>query len=1068
MLKNHKFHLFLFGFLFMSTNSKGQYITSDPGYESQWAGNTKDGLIYSEFYCPPGSYVNYINIGQRNGGKIGALQFRCTDGTISILYGSQGTTESWQSDNGFSKLYVCADGYANIWGMASFSGDGNVFKGIGICTGMSQQTLLNCNLESTGHYRLITGIMVYYDPNGLISVILSQCSTVECPRNYYMRIAPSRDCIPCGYCADYYNRVGCGKISEGACIPCPSCSKGEFRLDCKYNDIGTCVTCAACDDGYFINPANNCDGTEITYYFYGRRGILTNPLRRCDLCLSCNAGFYNDGCISTGTYPGACTTCGCPEGKYNLKNCGGRSPGTCDACPDCLTAQYRSGCAGTNSGVCRTCQPQNCTQGQYLSRCSGTSAGSCTQCATDCAIGNYKSGCAGMDAGSCSTCYSCPSGQYMSGCGGTSNGSCIGCLPGKYSDRGVTVCLSCAVLLPLNSQFTSLCEWKCNNSYYKNYTTNLCILCTTTGDCPAGKFRPVCQNAIADSSCIGICMNKPQDNKSYYIKNCEWGCNIGFYKTSFEQCADCPGNCPIGFFPNTFCFANPNTFGQIVSCNPCTSILKAVFTGMGSPLVSDSCPFRCDSDYYASSRSCIKFTNLICNPGNYSIPGNSITDNTCGECNPKIVLRNYTYDTNLCTLKCSVGYGLSIPSVCTLCIPGKYQSVPGLIACADCPLNTYQPNYEAIGCITVPINGSNNALKTDFTCNGGYFRKENTFISGPSCSLCSNYNPTALAQSKNIVWNNCQLQSLSCNTGYYRNWTRQGCIECPSEIPKNSTPSILIGAICLICNTSSAEYDRNTFCPFQCNNGYYTAPSLNYSCTRCSTRTCISGMYSQPCFSGGTSDVCTNCSYQLQLFQIWTSIPCQWQCDKGYYLGSDISCKACPIGKYKTFLGNQSCINCAPGSYSSNVFECLVCERGSYSNSSSSSACLSCAIGVYSPEQNSTVCSKCTGLGTYPSSVSQNLGSSACVLCPGVMPLSVDGVLCSLPKGPCPKGFYLPFLSQMNGTCELCPIGTYCNTSTPSICPTTRPFSVQPTISINNCTDINPDIATDLWRQSCT
>ena len=335
-----------------------------------------------------------------------------------------------------------------------------------------------------------------------------------------------------------------------------------------------------------------------------------------------------------------------------------------------------------------------------------------------------------------------------------------------------------------------------------------------------------------------------------------------------------------------------------------------------------------------------------------------------------------------------------------------------------------------------------------------------------SCTLCTNNDvTTTLRYAKNVIWNVCTIISFDCNAGYYRNWTYQGCLACPLTLPSNSkTTSISSCALCN--NNTSPETDRIAYCPFQCNIGYYSSLNKNYTCIRCSTPTCTSGYLSQLCSGGATIDPCTQCTYQLKTNQIWTNvIPCDWYCTQGYSLqASDLTCISCSAGRYKTLRGNQSCTDCAVGSFSNSATTCQVCLKGTYNSITASTLCMNCMEGKYTPMNASTDCISCLGFNTYPNSIASIKGSTVCTLCPATTPYSSNGVNCSLPIIPCPKGFYSPAILN-NTNCLLCPIGTYCDnisSSYPKLCPFSMPFSSQPSISIDQCTSTNP-FTSSLW-----
>ena len=504
-----------------------------------------------------------------------------------------------------------------------------------------------------------------------------------------------------------------------------------------------------------------------------------------------------------------------------------------------------------------------------------------------------------------------------------------------------------------------------------------------------------------------------------------------------------------------------------INCNP---ILNSKFTSNGTSNEPSSCAFTCNNEFFLSSAQCKQWTNQLCDKGKSLEPGNSISDTTCKPCPNIRDITIYNYTQNYCTYQCGAGYEFR-NSDCSQCSPGKYQAVSSLSLCKICPQGMYEEDYGSIECTKVPDNGTAIESQQNFACNSGYIKTQLTIpnVEEPSCSRCPNNNDYKLNKAKDIVWipGSCVMTSLSCKVGYYRNWTYEGCIPCPLIVPNNSLSAAILSLPCPTCKNTS-EYDRHYFCPFQCDKGYYASPNFNYSCSRCSIISCSTGLYLQLCIGGGTSDKCLNCIHQLKLFQEWTYVvECQWHCKEGYFLQTfDLTCSICPPGKYKTSLGNQSCVDCAKGSYSYSPLACQVCDRGSYSNTSASTTCSSCERGSYASEQNSTTCRTCTDIKTYPSSISLISGALNCVLCPVLAPYSQDGIACSLPMPPCPMGFFLPYQKTR---CELCPIGTYCDISGstyPLTCPFSTPFSVLPAISISDCSSINP-FEVDVWRSHC-
>ena len=1069
-------HVFFHGFLFLFISYFQPHVeacfgsTSEISHPSPWMGVSLPGHTYAEFLCPDGCILSWYDFGVALN-RITSLRFTCSDfSTVSPSFGkSQGTT-SFNYAVGITKLNVDWDTNGNILHVQAsivdylrpnrvFFGEAGDLYASGPITGSSE-----CDVATSGIKKAFSGVYVYYNPSGSVSSFKFRCSTVICPRGFFINTIFNQ-CDFCNKCAtDQYNSL---------------CGLGVQTV----NSPGNCGQCPSnvCNTGYYLN---GCGTDQLTYF--SSPGI-------CTACGSCNAGQYRISC--SGMNPGACTPCDtslCSSGQY-LSGCSGTSAGSCRTCSTCNAGQYLSGCSGTSSGSCIACA--TCNAGQYLAGCSGTSPGSCQACTT-CNTGFYLSGCSRQSAGTCTDCISCSTGQYLSGCGNTQQGSCLNCPAGKTSMGGkIESCTACTETIPSSiAQFVSLCEWKCNAGYYKD-TSTTCVSCTPSSTCNAGEYKPPCTDGINDQTCTA-CTNKIQDTNAVYLgpsndhsNNCVWGCNAGFYRRSSplpETCSQCLITCGVGYYPKSNCYIQSTYLpSDAPQCKPCALLLSNYyFTTNGKPNEESSCNFTCNSGYFlkidieSKLKQCSLCTpNKICPDGQELIPCNSTSDAVCGTCPPlDISIGNYKYETNKCLYGCKEGYE-KIVNICSACIAGKYKTVGQnyiYSACIVCPSGNYQASTAQSACKEVPKNGAANTWKSEFTCNGGYFRVEgSTTDTTPTCEICEKNNVQYLSQANNVQWStsaSCSIASFSCNAGYYRDWTYVGCQPCPSSIPLNSV-AVMISA-CALCTNTDPKLDRKRYCPYQCNNGYYSSLTEDYACIKCSAITCNSGLYVQPCSGGATSDSCMTCTYQLKSFQEWTyAAACEWHCSIGYSLVSaDLTCQQCSPGKYKTSTGNQACTESLPGSYSVSPLSVLQCDKGTFSNTYSSTACTPCDKGTYMPNSGASVCLKCVDRGTYPTSISSVLGATTCTLCTALTPYAADGITCTLPRPPCPPGFYYSFASLQSNTqqCELCPMGTYCSTAgaSPSICPFAKPYSVVPAVSIANCTATNP-YPEEPWRTPC-
>ena len=1030
--------------------------------------------------CAPGKYQNP---------QASTSNFECKVCDSNSFQNSPGSAEciavpanGQKNDDGSD--YICNKGYFRVDGIAGAS--------IGSCS--------LCATCASGNYWSVAC-------NGTTAGTCSSCSLIGCPDTFY--------------------RSRCSGYNLGSCIQCSNCTSGSFFGSCNGNSLADDRTCSPCPMGQaggggFAKACTACGEGS----FSSAQGATA-----CAACSSisptCSDTFFRSGC--GGSSPGTCTRCrDCNSGSF-FGSCSGSSlldDRTCTLCPagqaggggfakTCTACGAGSYSSAAGAHECFSCSSIGCPDTYYRSGCGGSLLGSCLQCST-CSSGSFFGSCSGTSLSDDRTCTACPAGKAGAGtfskactdciAGTFSPGSgaalCTTCSPGKFSAAAAAVaCADCSPI-PALGQFTNLCAWKCHLGHFKDSVSS-CSLCSSNTSCNAGLFKAACIDGISDTNCSLPCSTKSQQASSQYTlffvgstdTYCWWGCNRGFYKNvASAQCVSSSTVCNAGFYPSSPTFNSFTTLTTAPSCEPCfPSIQHANFSGGGNPNNASSCPYRCNHGYFNLHPwgSCSLWTSN-CPAGFFWTGGTATADATCTECSPNHVRASstdrsfYVYSPNVCTFKCIPGYGkrAELNDQCRACPAGMYHNSSVLNSiCQLCGAMEYQKSVGMDQCVAVPPFGQAIANRSDFTCNHGYVYQAPSVLSIiETCALCQNNNVVlkgATSQIKDIVWRSggqCVVESFSCNEGFYRNWTQHDCMACPSEAPANALKLSSTSGICPLCNgvTHAAERDRNAYCPFQCNSGFYSSPSFNYSCIRCSVPVCSLGLFSQLCVLNQTVDQCQTCSHVLQASQNWvvSGTTCQWHCRAGFFLNMSARplCQMCAPGRIKPLEGNHSCSDCPVGSFSASSISCQFCNPGRYSNATASTVCQQCEMGTFSPSVNRTSCISCVSLRTYPSSRTLVTGSSLCVLCPALFPLSQDGVMCGLPLAPCPTGFYLPQLALNNTLCALCPVGTYCDdaqgTLIPKPCPFGRPFSFLPSVSIDNCSSTN-FLTDERWRTTC-
>lgn len=634
---------------------------------------------------------------------------------------------------------------------------------------------------------------------------------------------------------------------------------------------------------------------------------------------------------------------------------------------------------------------------------------------------------------------------------------CKTCAAGFYSiGINVSTCAACAPA-PVNGYYYGgECDtWKCNSGYYRRSELGSCVRCQNSTLCLSGQFRPPCTDGLTDTqNCTGQCTNRAQNAQAVYLgpsldnteSGCLWGCNQGYFKNASDSsCGACPPPCNVGYYTTAACVSLVPELMNEPRCLGCTVPSNAQPMGPGLvPGNASSCPVQCNAGYYWSPPfNCTAWTAL-CAGGFAWSPGTATTDATCSACAHQGDFNYVFYAPNLCNFTCGVGYELVLNGTqCQGCAAGKFKSTTMGVPCAPCPPNTYQNNPAQSFCMTVPPNAVANAMSTGFVCNDGYVFQSAGLLAAllsDSCAACAG-NPVPNASL--VGWRGCSVTSLTCNPGFYRNWTSAVlCLPCGSLPPPNSGwAPYNASAFCPACNSTLPMQDFAVSCTFACNAGYYYNGNQSL-CTRCGTVSCSLGLYAQLCTGGANKDVCMNCSYQLSSSQMWVQQGCQWQCLAGFTLMGD-GCVQCPAGTYKTGVGNQTCERCGPGQYAASALSCASCPPGSY-NPGTYAACAQCPSGLMIAQSGATACVSCDV--TWPNSYALS-SRTGCSQCDWATPYSGNGSTCGSPSPPCPGGYYLPY----QGTaCLLCPQGTFCAPGQPPVfC--SGPYSMVPATSAADC-----------------
>ena len=1092
--------------------------------------------------CPNGTYSNQSGITActncslcRPGSFYAIPCAGTTNGSCAVC-----PSGSYSASAGLLVCPACAGGtYANQTGMTSCLNCSLCSAGTIVASPCGGSINGSCSECAQGTYAAVKGLTVCSPcPPGAYAAATRQAACALCTTRTYAPYSGMSACLGCTGCpAGSFTSASCGGSAVDICSACPSgsytssasgnsactaCGAGSYALAAGAT---ACIGCPGCPTGQYVTVV--CGGSTLgscaacgvgTYPVSTTAMVCTTCQETCSSGTGCAAGFY--ACVPQFTVCTACAigTFSTGIGMLDSVEMGGTySFSSLATNADCQTPALDAEGGWCPANALRSWIQLDLGQTQTVKGVIMQGRATAAEWVTSFTLsysldavlwtalatpltGNVDSYSRVLAVAPCTARYlqltptaynQWPSLRWAAL---VQLVPCSTCLPGKYSQAiNVSTCLQCATVLKAHADFTVGCSWQCNVGYYN--ASSGCTQCSNSSACLAGQFRPPCTDGLTNTQgCTGLCTNRAQHSQALYLgpstdntaTGCPWGCNAGFYKDSMVVSCTACAICGTGKYL-TFSCSTPTDLAIAVgpTCAACTlPSLQAIATGPGTqPSNASSCPFTCNAGYWGPT--CQAWT-ATCTLGYLWGAGTSTSDATCTAC-PYQGLPAYSFSAqNQCSFTCGVGYEL-FNGICQQCKAGFYKNTSAAIPCVQCGAATYQNSPGSPSCLSVPLNAINTANFTNFACNGGYMR----VLAAPpttltdSCGTCPS-NP--VNNSLSMGWSGCTLVSLSCASGYYRNWTQGKCLACQN--PSNSAVAPFnASSFCASCTTVLPAQDMLVGCPFACNSGYFGS-----SCTRCASASCSAGLFAQLCSGGATSDTCTTCPYQLTATcQMWVA-QCQWQCLAGYSLGvNNSTCAACSVGKYKTGVGNQSCSSCAAGAYAASTISCVGCAAGTYTDTPLATVCIPCPSGKYQTAVGSLSCSNCAGgsyaattvsccdcaAGTYNDGLGPATACTACQLgriaalggasacqactvswphqfaststlcaqCPWSTPFSANGSACGTQPPPCAAGYYVPYSGT---TCLLCPQGTFCAAGQPpAFCP--GPYSAVPSVSAADC-----------------
>lgn len=827
---------------------------------------------------------------------------------------------------------------------------------------------------------------------------------------------------------------------NGACIICPtgsycpgdskkyectgagtvSLKEGNIRCTCipgnLYNsDTKSCVECASeflcrgdnicpdaqnyntidnkcdCIDGYYRNDNGDCVICREGYYCPNKTEMILCPTGLFTYNKGMTACVCDTGYRMSST--GVCTQCingtVCRNGMAICPSNSSFVEGT-DKCV-CITGAHKV-VTGDNFS-CELCPPGFACANEGITACNiGYAASLYSPICDTCNIGYYK------DNNFCTLCsqnYRCPGGNDKISCAGSIN---------NFNEMTGSIFNT-----DLNNE-----KCYCPSGYYKNTTTNNCIICSQGNYCPGNDTSNVCPRDKLSSTGASRCI-----------------CSPGKLLNDNNGCIICPTNkicdgtenattCPTGTYPNanqSECYCNTGTYKSINGlCIMCPS---------GSACPGDnniySCPINtinnstgssictCSSGYYKSSNF-PEFNCSGCPSGNYACPG----DNNSYLC-PERSIANSTK--TFC--KCDDGYYMN----------GNYS------ACNKCGKDYYCFNNIRTACpqYSSTINAEGATGYNQCICeNGKYMTLDNN--NTPYCAIC----PSGSVCISNRI--------IPCQGGSVPNSTRTSCGCAPGSY------SDYIGH-CTGCPTG-----------FYCSGGSEKIscdPSNTIPLSNLAECRCQDGLYMNS--NTKSCEICPVNSYCANN----TSTPCPLNATSLLGSSAYTGC-VCPDGSSISLDNNlnPTCITCNPtdncydnqshqcprGSISLGSTGCSVCTEAGYYKNTTTNTCDKCLSNHKCPGNN--VIQQCPDTtqnisdndrsNCYcPDGKLLNSSGNGCISCPvGYICQNNIFIQCMNNKIPnatqtmciCPNGYTM----GNNGNCILCPANRYCVDGNSSQCPTDR------------------------------
>ena len=557
-------------------------------------------------------------------------------------------------------------------------------------------------------------------------------------------------------------------------------------------------------------------------------------------------------------------------------------------CSACQIGKYKD---TTGSALCTSCAANT-----YSAQTNATSVGTCLDCpgnSTSVVASASKDYCQcnvgfSQGAGRCAQCVpgtfnprlaqlacsNCTVGTYSLNVGATSNETCASCSGTEYSPEGSPVCLPCPAysVAPARSGLIQNCG--CIPGY-TGATASLCV------QCAPGTFKNITGNWL----CQQCSANSYSLSGATSLTACF--CNAGFFGAYGPLCAACS--------------ANSYSLSRATSLTDC--ICNAGYTGANGSLCAACVPGKyksatgpsacidCPANTYADSTGrtvCTSCATTSASP----VASASIWNCTCNA-----GYKGPTYEEVSAHDNFARSCGLLRSSACAAAQSSSltYAVLPGVYDVLNPAMLANDNSSETMSTTTY---GSNQWWRVDFG-RRVTVRSFSVLLGSYGTDMLYVHVGDVTTSTGNLICDTISIQSIGSD------WVSRGCatpLTGQYLYVRNSVATEVVIREIQVQGTEVLTKVWPAFCE-KCPAATYKAVTGNVPCTACPSNTFSATL------AATNSSLCLACPVNSAS----DAGSQQCACVAGFS-GSADACSACPLGTFRSAIGDISCATCPANS----------------------------------------------------------------------------------------------------------------------------------------------------------